>query len=207
MEAKNFIHGRYLGELILEEQSLDIKNFEDWTVGSNGKERTWRWKSTSSDGLVIRNSCKFVDLFWFIEISSEIMMGKCEVLMFPVKLIIVNYAICLLKVLNVLPWRLFRNLLLLKVYLGPSVVVLLEFKVFFADWYPDSFLWLYWYLGWTSWQLSWSPWSFNQSIRPDGVASLLLFWNLLYLFLLVQFWPRILIFMSMHFTLFHYALL
>ena len=79
------------------------------------------------------------------------MMWESEVLMFPFELIVVDYTISLLQVLNILPWRLIGDLLLLKIYLGLSTVVLLEFKVLFADWFPDFLLWLSWYLGWTSW--------------------------------------------------------
>lgn len=140
MEAKDLVHGWNLRELVFLEEGLNIKYFENGAVCSNCKERSWRWELTCSDSFVVWDGCKFVDLFGFVKVSSEVMMWECEVLMLSVQLIVVDYTVGLFEVLNVLSWGLILNLFLFEVHWRPSAVVLLELKVLFADWFSDFFL-------------------------------------------------------------------
>ena len=54
-EVKRF----YLLEIIFLEQSLNIKDFKDRAVSSQGKEVSTTRKLTCSDGFLIGNCCQF----------------------------------------------------------------------------------------------------------------------------------------------------
>ncbi len=122
------------------------------------------------------------------------MMRESKILMILLLLIVINYTVGLFQVLNVLPRRWLLVHLLLKVIIVELTIILLSLQILLAHWLSNSFLLFHWSLSRATWKLHRSSWSLHHLVRTDCVTSLFLLWNLVYLFLLIQFETWMLVF-------------
>lgn len=107
MQSIDLINRLDLLVLVFGEQLLNVKDLEYGAVGPNRKVASTVGEATRSDGFVIGDGGKLDDFPGLLGLfPPQVVLGKCEVLLILtmlLHLVIVDDAICLLKILNVMP--------------------------------------------------------------------------------------------------------